>query len=99
MADRRNPVNQVVRVQEVASPTGMSDQQLAIHKVVPGGFVSLEQPVQFDSIGRAVGQKTDPDGSVYEDHRSHRSLLRVSGLRRGTSVAPLSEPLSFRSLS
>jgi hypothetical protein len=65
MTDSRNPVNEVVRVQQLRSPAGISDQQLAIHEVVPGGFVSLEQAVEFGSEGHSVGEKTDPDRSVY----------------------------------
>jgi hypothetical protein len=42
MTDSRNPVNEVVRGQKPASPTGISDQQLAIYKIVPGHLVSLK---------------------------------------------------------
>jgi hypothetical protein len=40
MPDSRNSVNQLIRAQQLASPAGISDQQLAIHQFVPGGFVS-----------------------------------------------------------
>jgi len=39
VTDSRNPVNEVVRVQKPASPTGISDQQLAVYQIVPGGLV------------------------------------------------------------
>jgi hypothetical protein len=42
MTDSRNSVNEFVRVQHLPSPTGISDQQLSIYEVMPGGFVSLE---------------------------------------------------------
>jgi hypothetical protein len=61
MTDSRDSVNEVVRVQQVGSPAGISDQQFAVHEVVPGSFVPLEQAVQFGSVGHPVGEKTDPD--------------------------------------
>jgi hypothetical protein len=42
MSDSRNSVNEFVRVQQLPSPTGISDQQLAIYEVMPGGFVLIE---------------------------------------------------------
>jgi hypothetical protein len=39
MTDSRNSVNEVVRVQKLASPTGISDQQLAVYQIVPGCLV------------------------------------------------------------
>ena len=99
MCDSRDPVDEVVRAQEPTSPAGTSDQQLAIHEIVPGGFVGLEQTVQFRGMGHPAGEETNPDGSIYEDHQANALVLPTPGLRLGTSVAPRSEPLSFRSLS
>ena len=42
MIDSRNPVNAVIRVQELAAPTSITNQQLAVYEVVPGGFVPIE---------------------------------------------------------
>jgi hypothetical protein len=42
MTDSRNLVNELVRVQQLPSPTGVSDQQLAIYEVMSGGYVLIE---------------------------------------------------------
>jgi hypothetical protein len=42
MTDSRNSMNEVVRVQKPASPTCISDQQLAVYQIVPCGLVSLK---------------------------------------------------------
>jgi hypothetical protein len=42
MTDGRNPVNEFVRVQQLPSLTGISDQQLAIYEVMHGDFVLTE---------------------------------------------------------
>jgi hypothetical protein len=99
MTDSRNLVDEVVRVQKLASPSSISDQQLAIYKIVPNRVVSLQQTVQFGSVGHPIRKETNPNGSIYEYHQAAALLLPLPGLRLGTSVAPVSEPLSLRSLS
>src|ERR1700733_13688821 len=98
MTGMRNPVNKVVRIQQLGSPAAISDQQLAIHEVVPGGFSSHQQAVQFGGVGHAVCEEADPDGGVYQNHQAAALFLRLSGRRLGTSFASASEPLSFRNL-
>jgi len=62
-------------MQQLASPAGISDQQLAINEVVPGGFVYLEQAVEFGSERHPVGEKTNPDGGIYQNHSGRRSCF------------------------
>src|SRR5690349_5662994 len=99
MTDGRDPVNKIVRVQEPGPPAAISDEQLAVHKVVPGSFVPLEQTIEFGSVGHPIGEKPDPDRSVNQDHQAAVFVLRVSCRRRGTSFACASEPLSLRNRS
>ena len=42
VTDSRNSMDEVVRFQKLASPTGISDQQLAVYQIVSGGLVSLK---------------------------------------------------------
>ena len=101
MLNIRHSVHEFVRVQQLPSTAGISDEQLAIYEVVPGRFIGFQEVVQFGRVRRPVPEETDPNRSVHEDQARQAAvfLLPVFCRRLGTSIAPASEPLSFRSLS
>lgn len=92
-------MNAVVGFQKLNSPAGIADQQLAIHEVMAGNFVSLEQTIQFGGKRHPVREKTNPDGGIDKNHQTSVLVFLICGLRLGTSDAPRSAPLSFRNLS
>jgi len=68
-------------------------------------FVPLEQAVQFGGVGHSIGEKTDPDGCVYQNHQAAVLLadVTVAGqVWRSFSVAmpsrviQVSQPLAIR---
>ena len=61
-------VDKAVRLQQFTSSTGIADQQLTINEVMSGSFVPIQQTVQLRRKGHPIGEKSNPDGGIYEYH-------------------------------
>ena len=59
----------IVESEEVtAAPAAVSREEFSINQLVPDDLIESKQPVELPGVGGAVGQETNPDRSIDQDH-------------------------------
>jgi hypothetical protein len=54
--------------EELLAAFPVADQELSINQFMTCHFVKTEKPVQFDGVGSAVREETNPDRGIDQDH-------------------------------
>jgi hypothetical protein len=78
VADRARLVHLRVSLEELRSPPSITHQKLPEDHLVSNHFVAAEQIIQAGGVGLPARKKSDPDGSIDQNHSpgqaSDRSL-------------------------
>src|SRR5687767_345766 len=75
----------------------VADEKFAVDEVVTTHFVTSQEGIQFGGVRRAVGEESDPDRGIDQDHYATERFVGVArSRRRGTSRTCDSEPRKAR---
>src|SRR5262245_56419102 len=97
MRNNRNLLHACVVREQARATALVTDEKLAEDEVVACDFALQEQPIELTCVGGAIGQESNPDRRVDEDHHGAGCFpVAVDARRRPTSLACGSLPRSAR---
>ena len=92
-------VHLLVGRQQFRSSSPVADQEFPEDQFMPDHLIALEETVELGGVRLTIGQEANPDRRIDEYHHAARRFVVGFSRRRGTSLAPGSDPRRARKRS